>query len=398
MKLPLLPPSKSLKGKKIFLRVDWNVPLKGAFAADESLKILRSAQTIKDLSSRGAIVLVATHLGRPKKREAEYSTENLLKRLPAEIGLKPVFLGDALDEKTGLENAAKKIVKATPGDVFLLENVRFYTGEEKNDLKLAKAYVALSDFYMNDAFASSHRAHASIVAVAKLLPSYAGPTLVQEVSAMEKLLGKPKRPYVALIGGAKLTTKLPVIDALLKVADKVMIGGAMAHPFFAVKKIEIGKSYTEKEGLAAARKMIKNPKIILPLDVVVARKVAPGAKASACLVGKVNKTEAIGDIGPQTMQAWSAEIKKAKTIVWNGPLGVADIPAFSHGSLVIARAMAIRSKGEAYGVVGGGDTLPVVMESGMDEWFDHISTGGGAMLEFIAKKGKLPGLAVLNKK
>ncbi len=398
MKLPLLPPSKNLKGKKIFLRVDWNVPLKGAFAADESLKITRSVQTVKDLAARGAIVLVATHLGRPKKREAEYSTENLLKRLPAGSGIKPIFLGYALDEKAGLEKAVARLKRAVAGDVFLLENVRFYPGEEKNDAKLAKAYADLSDFYMNDAFASSHRMHSSIVAIAKQLPAYAGPTLVQEVGALDKLLGKPKHPYIALIGGAKLTTKLPVIEALLKTADKVMIGGAMAHPFFQAKKLEIGKSYTEKEGLPAAQKMMKNPKIVLPIDVVVARKVAPGAKASACLVGKVKKTEAIGDIGPQTMQAWSAEIKKAKTIVWNGPLGVADIPTFSHGSMVIARAMAIRSKGEAYGVVGGGDTLPVVMGSGMDEWFDHISTGGGAMLEFIVKKGKLPGLNALIKK
>lgn len=377
--------------------MDWNVPLKGAFAADESLKITRSLATIEGLVKRGAIVLVATHLGRPNKREKELSTENLIRRLPA-MKSTPEFLGEMLDDKAGLDAADKKIKKARQGSVFLLENVRFYPGEEKNDKKLAKAYAALADIYMNDAFASCHRAHASIVAVTKELKSYAGPNLIQEVAALDKLLIKPKHPYLAIIGGAKLSTKIPVIEALLKVADKVLIGGAMAHPIMVAKKMQIGKSYIEKESLAAAKKLAKNRKLVLPLDAVVANKVAPGARAMTCEISKVKKTDAIGDIGPKTMQAWAAEIKKAKTIVWNGPLGVADIPAFSHGSLVVARALAIRSKGEAYGVVGGGDTLPVVMESGMDEWFDHISTGGGAMLEFIAKKGKLPGLTVLIQK
>jgi phosphoglycerate kinase len=397
MKLSILTSAKPLKGKRIFLRVDWNVPTKGAFAVEDSLKVTRTLSTVKSLAKRGAKVLVATHLGRPKGRDPELSTAKLLPKLK-EQGLAVEFLGDCLDEKDGLKSATGKIKAAKAGSVFLLENVRYYAGEEKNDVKLAKAYASLADIFVNDAFASCHRKHASVVGIAKLLPRFAGPTLVEEVAALDKLLDKPKHPYLAIIGGAKLTTKLPVIEALLKTADKVLIGGAMAHAFFAAKKMEIGKSYVEKEGIAQARKMLKDKKVGLPVDAVVAKKIEPGAKATTSDVAKIKKADAIGDIGPQTMQLWSDEIRKAKTIVWNGPLGVADIPAFSHGSMVICRAMAARSKGKAFGVAGGGDTLPVVMSSGMDEWFDHVSTGGGAMLEFITKKGKLPGLEVLIKK
>lgn len=396
MKLPILTSAKPLKGKRVFLRVDWNVPTKGAFAAEDSLKVTRTLSTVKNLAKRGAKVLVATHLGRPKGHDPELSTAKLLPKLK-EQGLEVEFLGDCLDDKSGLKSVAAKVKAAKPGKVFLLENVRYYAGEEKNDPKLAKAYASLADLFVNDAFASCHRKHASVVGVAKLLPRFAGPTLVEEVSALAKLLEKPKHPYVAVIGGAKLTTKLPVIEALLKTADKVLIGGAMAHAFFAAKKMEIGKSFVEKEGIAQARKMLKNPKIGLPVDAVVAKKVEPGAKATTADVLKLKKADAIGDIGPKTMRAWSDDIRKAKTIVWNGPLGVADIPAFSHGSMVVCRAMASRSKGKAYGVAGGGDTLPVVLASGMEEWFDHVSTGGGAMLEFIVQKGKLPGLAALIK-
>ncbi len=396
MKLPVLSSAKNLKGQRIFLRVDWNVPVKGAFASEDSLKLTQPLAYIKQLAERGAIVLIATHLGRPKGREAELSASRLATRLSTH-NFNPQFLGEALDTKEGLAKAQDLVQRAKPGKVFLLENVRFYAGEEKNDPKLAKAYASLADIFVNDAFASSHRKHASIVGIAKPLPHFAGPDLVKEVAALEKLLLKPKHPYLAIIGGAKLTTKLPIIKTLLKIADKVLIGGAMAHAFYAAKRMEIGKSFVEKEGISVARKMLKNPKIVLPLDAVVAKKVAPGAAARTALVSAIKKSDAIGDIGPKTMLAWSAEIRKAKTLVWNGPLGVADIPAFSHGSLVIARAMAMRSKGKAYGVVGGGDTLPVIAASGMGEWFDYVSTAGGAMLEFIANRGKLPGLDVLKK-
>ncbi len=396
MKLPIIPSKMALKNKRIFLRVDWNVPMIGG-SAEDSLKLTRSIKTVQALAKRKAVILVATHLGRPKKRDPKLSTKQLAHLVLIRYGVDLVFLGEDLSTIGGRTSALKIINAAKPGSIFLLENVRFYQGEEKNTLKLAKAFASLADIFVNDAFASSHRAHASVVGVAKVLPHYAGPTLVEEVRALEKLLMKPKRPYVAVIGGAKLSTKLPVLKTFLSIADVVCVGGAMAHPFFVAQKKRIGKSYIEKEGIPLARKLLKNPKLRLPVDAVVATKIAPGVHVRATAIDGLKQTEAIGDIGPETMRAWAQEIKRAKTIVWNGPLGVADIPAFSHGSLLVARVIAARSKGPAYGVVGGGDTLPIVLATGMSEWFDHISTGGGAMVEFIATKGKLPGLVVLER-
>ena len=397
MKFVSLSPKLSFKKKRVFLRVDWNVPLEG-LGADDSLKIQRSIKTIVDLQKRGAVVIVATHLGRPEGRDLKFSTKKLLQLVAAKDQLEMTFLDAALDTKDGLEKAQKIVEAAKPGTIILLENVRFYTGEETNALPLAKAYASLADLFVNDAFASCHRAHASVVGVAKQLPSFAGPNLIDEVTALDKLITKPKKPFIAIIGGAKISTKVGVLEALLKVADRVFIGGAMANAFFVAKKWEIGKSYVEKEGIAMARKLLKYKNLVLPTDVVVAKKIEVGTKAHTASVKGVKKTEAIGDIGPETMVAWSQEIKKAQTIVWNGPVGVTEIPTFSHGSLVLCRAIAIRSKGDAYGVVGGGDTLPVVLQSGMGEWIDHLSMGGGAMLEFLAKKGKLPGLVALVKK
>ena len=397
MKLPALSPKLNLKGKRVFLRVDWNVPLDG-LAAEDSLKVSRSIATIKDLSERGAVVLIATHLGRPKGHDESLSTRVLRDLVAKEYKLKPIFIGDALDTKEGLLGAQKMIGLAKDGMIFLLENVRFYEGEEKNTLALSKAYASLADLFVNDAFASCHRAHASVVGVAKQLPHYAGPNLVREVTALEQLTTKPKKPFLAIIGGAKISTKIEVLEALLKTADAVCVGGAMANAFFAAQKLEIGKSFVEKEGIVLAKKLLKHPKLVLPVDVVVAKKIAEGSSPRVSGPKEVKKSEMIGDIGPKTMMAWSQLIKKAETIVWNGPLGVTEVSSFSHGSKVIAREVAIRSKGKAYGVVGGGDTLPVALSTGMQDWYDHLSTGGGAMLEFIATKGKLPGLTVLTTK
>ena len=397
MKLPILSPSKSVHGKRVFLRVDWNVPLDAGFGAEDSLKLSRSIETVKMLKERGAIVLIATHLGRPKGKDPKLSTKRLLRLLSLEHGLEVGHLPYALDIPHSLAQVSAIVSKALPGTVFLLENVRFSEGEEKNDAKLAKAYASLVDIFVNDAFASSHRSHASVVGIAKLLPHFAGPTLVDEVKALEKVIEKPKKPYVAFVGGAKITTKIEVVNALLQIADHVCIGGAMAHAFFVAQKREIGKSYVEKEGVAVAKKLLKNKKIHLPVDVIVSKKIEAHAYARVAPITGVLKSEMIGDIGPQTMREWSGLIAQAKTLVWNGPMGVAEIPAFSHGSLTIGRAIASRSKGKAYGVAGGGDTLPVALSTGMSEWFDHLSTGGGAMLEFIVKKGKLPGLLSLMK-
>lgn len=394
MKLRALPSKTSLKGKRVLLRVDWNVPVAGPFSGEKALKLERTFGTIRNLADRGAVVIVMTHLGRPKGRDPKLSTEKLAHIAHGMSDIPIHFCGEALDAPTGLKKAQDLVHVAKPGTVFLLENVRFLKGEETDAPTLAKAYASLGDLFINDAFAASHRKHASVVGVAKLLPSYAGPSLAAEVTALSKLLEKPKRPYIAVVGGAKLTTKLGVLESLLTVADRVLVGGAMAHPFFAAKKLKIGKSLIEKKGIVIAKKLLKNPKLALPTDAVVSLKLDP-KKAHVVFLNGVKATEVIGDIGTETMMTWSLWLKKAKTVVWNGPVGVAEIPTFSHGSLVLARVIASKSKGPCFGVVGGGDTLPVVAKSGMGEWFDHISTGGGAMLEFIAKKGDLPGLRVL---
>lgn len=395
MKLRMLPKSMSLKGKRVLLRVDWNVPRTGQGSAEDSLKLTQGVETIREYVKRGAVVLVLTHWGRPKHREAHYSTRRLQRFVRSTYHLPLEFLGADLTIAKGLHAAQEKIQAAAPGTIFLLENVRFYPGEEKNDKKLARAYASLADIFVNDAFASCHRVHVSVVGAAALLPHYAGPHLASEVQALERLLKAPKHPFVVVIGGAKISTKIDVLRAFIALADRVCIGGAMAHAFFAAQKLNIGKSFVEKEGVRLAKKLLTSKKIYLPQDVLAAAELNAHGHPRATELKNLKKTECIGDIGPETMRVWSGIVKTAKTIVWNGPLGAAEFSPFSHGSLTIGRAIALRSQGKAYGVVGGGDTLPIMFASGMSEWIDHLSTGGGAMLEFIAKKGNLPGILTL---
>lgn len=379
----------------MLVRVDWNVPIKGK-TVTECEKIERTVPLIRELRKRGAVTILMTHLGRPKGRDKSCSTKILAPFVEGCSGVEVQYLDADLSTATGAKALKDRVASFEPGDVVLLENVRFQPGEEEGKVQLAKRYAACADLFVNDAFASCHRVHVSVVGIARELPAYAGPALEAEVSALTKLLSKPKRPYYAFIGGSKLSTKIEVIDRLITIADKVFIGGAMAHVFFAAQNIPIGASYIEAEGIKLAKKFLKKTKkIVLPIDVVVAKKIAPDVHPHVVEVGKIGAKEMIGDIGPETSQAWSAEIKKASTIIWNGPVGVIEIPAFSHGSLVLVQSMASRGKGKAFCVVGGGDTLPVVEQSGMAEHIDHVSTGGGAMLEFIALNGKLPGLKPL---
>lgn len=380
---------------RVLVRVDWNVPLKGKTVM-ECEKIVRTVPLLRELRKRGAVTILMTHLGRPKGRDMSCSTKILAPFAEGCSGVEIQYLNADLSTVAGTKKLKDRIDDLKSGDIALLENVRFQPGEEENKPILAKRYASLGDLFVNDAFASCHRAHTSVVGIAKELPAYAGPELEKEVSALSKLLTKPKHPYYAFIGGSKLSTKIEVIERLITVADKVFIGGAMAHVFFAAKKIPIGISFIEPEGIKLATKLMKKTKKIeLPVDLVVAKKIAPGIHPHVVGLGKMSAKEMIGDIGPETARQWSEMIKKASTIVWNGPVGVTEIPAFSHGSLVLARAMASRGKGKSFCVVGGGDTLPVIEQSGMAEHIDHVSTGGGAMLEFIALNGKLPGLKLL---
>lgn len=386
-----------LRNKRVLLRVDWNIPVEGVPSKEDLAKIESSVPTIQYLQKHGAVVIIMTHLGRPKKREKELSTARLLPLAEAYLDCPLMFCGEDIMTKDGIAMVYDALGAAKPSDLILMENVRFYAGEDKNDRKLSEAYASLADYFVNDAFASSHRAHASVAGIASQLPHFAGPQLVKEIAAANHLIEKPKRPFVAVVGGAKLSTKMPVIQSLLKTADKVLIGGAMAHPFLLANKLSIGKSYTEPEGLKFAKAIIKNPKLLLPSDALVASKLDKNAKPKCVSVDKIKKTDIIGDIGTNTMREWAALIKKAQTILWNGPVGVTKLEPFSFGSLFVGRAIASRSKGKAYGLVGGGDTVPVALQTGMAEWFDHISMGGGALLEYIEKKGKLPGIEALYK-
>lgn len=393
--LPVLNSRVLLRNKRVLLRVDWNIPVEGMPSKEDLAKIESSVPTIRYLQKHGAITIILTHLGRPKKREEELSTARLLPLAEAYLENPLMFCGEDIMTKEGMAMVYDALGAAEPGDLFLMENVRFYSGEDKNDKSLSQAYASLADYFVNDAFASSHRAHVSVAGVSAMLPHFAGPQLVREIEAARRLIEKPRKPFIAIVGGSKLSTKMPVIESLLKTADKVLIGGAMAHPFFAAKKMEIGKSYMEEEGIKYAKKIIKNPKLVLPVDALVANKLDKDAKPKCVPVGKIGKKDIIGDIGTTTMREWSGIINKAQTILWNGPVGVTKLEPFSFGSLLIGRVMAARSKGKAYGLVGGGDTVPVALQTGMADWFDHISMGGGALLEFIEKKGKLPGIEAL---
>lgn len=397
MTLRTLSKTQTLKGKRVLLRVDWNVPLRHGLLPEESLKIERSLPTIRELSRRGAVVIVLTHLGRPTKRERALSTEHLLPLLKTHYQLSLSFHSASVSKEDERGALLASLKEAAPGSVHLLENVRFEKGEEKNDLTLAKAYASIGDLFVNDAFASSHRAHASVVGIAKKLPSYAGPALAEEVCALSTLLNKPKKPFIAIIGGLKVSTKIPVLQSLLAVCDRVLVGGAMATTLGLALKRPSGKSFVEKTSLAAVKAIVKQKKLVLPADVVVTERLTDHPKLRRVLAEKIGKQDIIVDVGPRTLFAWGKEIAAAKTILWNGPVGVAEVPACGAGSRFLARAIADRAQGNAFVVVGGGDTLPIVAATKTTARFDHVSMGGGATLEFLAKKGKLPGLLPLKK-
>ncbi|MEI7512866.1 MAG: phosphoglycerate kinase [Candidatus Uhrbacteria bacterium] len=402
MKLDLRTLSKTakLKGVPVLVRVDWNVPLSGLMEREDSLKIERSIPLLKDLKKRGAIVIVLTHLGRPKRREAKYSTKPLAALIKQAYGMNIEHHTEMVSKSAERARLKQALSKAEQGSVHLLENVRFELGEEKNEKALSKAYAELGDLFINDAFASCHRAHVSVVGISKMIASYAGPSLVEEVGALIKIIDRPASPFIAIVGGLKLSTKLPVIEALASVCDTVMIGGAMATPFLKAKKLEIGKSVFEKEGVAIAAKLLKKKNIVLPEDVVVApfKLQASSFKLQdlrRIAVNQLEKRDMIVDVGPKTLKAWGETIQNAKTILWNGPIGLVENPSCGFGSRFLARVIGKRSKGKAYGVAGGGDTIPVIVKSKTEHQFDFVSTGGGAMLEFIAKRGKLPGVMAL---
>ncbi len=376
--------AKKINGKKIFLRVDFNVPILNGRIKDES-KIIAALPTIRLLLRLRCPIILATHLGDPKgKKEAALSVKPLAERLEKIIGKRFCSLvrADGLtDKKT--ERMAKEL---TAGQILFLENLRFNKGEEKNDVFFAKKLAGLADFYVNEAFSVCHRKHASISAIRKYLPAYSGLLLAEEIKNLDKIK-KPAKPLVLIMGGSKISTKINLIKNLSSKSSHILIGGALANNFLKAAGREIGASLVDKESIAVAKKLLKNKKIVLPLDLAVKGRNGCSVKK----IDKIIKTDSVLDIGLETIRFYAQIIKKAKTIVWNGPLGVFEEKNFRHGTLALATLVAARSRGKTFGVVGGGETLEALKMTKMESGMDWISTGGGAMLSYLGGE-KMPGL------
>lgn len=382
----------NLKGRRVLVRIDANVPIKKGKAVDGPHgKIARAAVGLEWLRQHGARIIAVTHLNRPNgKRVSAYSTRPVAKRLSDLMGTKVAVSRDVVGP-----SAERAVNKLEDGDMLLLENIRFDAREEENAPSLARSLAAFADIYVNDAFAVSHRAHASVDAIAAELPSYAGPLLTHEVTVLSKVVKNPRQPFVVVMGGLKVESKLPVMERLLPDASKILVGGALATAFFRAKGLEVGDSVYDEEGVESAKKLLKKweKKIVLPTDVIVASSFRKNAKVENVPVSKIGPRVRIADLGEESRQAFLDEIGHAKTIVWNGPLGYCELETFCRGTEIVARGIAMQT-GKATTVVGGGDTVPVVESFGLADRFTLLSTGGGAMLEFLAGN-LLPGIQVL---
>jgi phosphoglycerate kinase len=369
-----------LGGKRVFVRVDFNVPIKDGVIGDDA-RIRAALPTLEELRRRGARLLLAAHLGRPKDREPEFSLAPVAVRL-----------GELLN--TGVTLLADLDQPVPDDDVVMLENVRYESGETKDDPELAQRYAALADAYVNDAFGAAHRAHASTHAVAKLLPSAAGLLLQREVETLQSILADPQRPLVAIVGGAKVTDKIGVLEAFLDTADTIIIGGAMCFPFFRAQGHEVGASLCEEEGLEPARRILERggDKIQLPVDLVCGESFS--ADTPVTPVDGIDVPEGLMglDVGPRTAQAAGEVIRSAGTVFWNGPMGAFELEPFAAGTRAVAEAVA---KAEGTTVVGGGDSAAALRQFGFEDEVSHLSTGGGASLELIEGK-TLPGVEVLS--
>ncbi len=389
--------SFDVKGKRVLVRADLNVPAKDGKVTDTT-RIDRSAATLKDLSAKGAKVIVLTHFGRPKGRDAQFSQRLLLEPLAHAMGRPVAWADDCVGAP------AKTVIdQMKDGDVALMENIRFHPGEEKNDPEFTKELASLGDLYVNDAFSTAHRAHASTEGLAKYLPAAAGRLMQAELEALEKALQAPERPVAAIVGGAKVSTKLDLLGNLVAKVDYLIIGGGMANTFLYAQGLSVGKSLCEKDMADTARAILEKAKaagchIVLPVDAVVAGEFAENAPNTVVPVDKIPDDKMMLEAGPASAEAIIDRLGSCKTLVWNGPLGAFEIAPFDAATNQVARAAAERTaQGKLLTVAGGGDTVAALAKAGVESKFSYVSTAGGAFLEWLEGK-TLPGVAALIKK
>src|SRR6185312_15948909 len=385
----------AVKGKRVLVRADLNVPIKDGVVTDAT-RIARQAPTIRELADKGAKVIILSHFDRPKgKVVSSMSLKPIVAPLAKAIGRSVAFAEDCVGDK------AETAVKAMKdGDVLLLENTRFHAGEEKNDPDFTKEIAALGDIFVNDAFSAAHRAHATTAGLAYLLPSAAGRSMEQELTHLQKALGDPERPLMAVVGGAKVSTKIELLQNLVARVEVLVIGGAMANTFLAAEGIAIGKSLYEADHLETARKVIhmaneSGAVVLLPTDVVVAKEFKIDAAHRTVPVDQIAADEMVLDVGPASIQAFKNRLLNTKTLVWNGPFGAFETRPFDAGTVAAAQAVAEATKaGNLLSVAGGGDTVAALAHAGVENDFSYVSTAGGAFLEWLEGK-ELPGVEAL---
>jgi phosphoglycerate kinase len=389
--------SLDVAGKRVLLRADLNVPLRDGQVTDAT-RLERVLPGVQDLARRGAKVVLISHFGRPKGGpDAEFSLRPVADKLSKIAGRVVTFAPDCIGEV-----AEKAVAALQPGDIAVLENLRFHKGEEKNDAGFAASLAKLGDIFVGDAFSTAHRAHASTDAITRLLPSYAGPLLMEEVNALRRVLDKPERPVAAVVGGAKVSTKIPVLTHLITKVDKLIIGGAMANTFLLAQGVKVGKSLVEPDLAQTAREIMHSAKarsceVVLPADAVVAARLEAGAPSRTCAILEVPEDQMILDVGPKAVAHYTDVLGQCKTLLWNGPLGAFEIEPFGEGTFQLARSVAAATAaGELVSVAGGGDTVAALNAAGVTDKLTYVSTAGGAFLEWLEGR-ELPGVLALTR-